>query len=119
MIWSAMLWKSTPGKSIARLSGDLTGLRYPSKRIIATQPYALLHESWFNTEHWVEVTRGRWVFGDGIILGESRAVTKIVDILSVFKEARSYKFLELQDNSLVVGLLRKVGLQHKPSTNHS
>ena len=107
MIRNALEVGGAPGKSIARLSGDLTGLKYPSKRITATKPHTLLHDSWFDTESWLEVTRGRWKHDDGIILGESRAVNKYVNILSTFKGARDSKLIGLQDNSSVSGASAK------------
>ena len=36
-----------PGFTIARLSGDMSGSRFPNKKLSATKPFSLLDPTWF------------------------------------------------------------------------
>jgi hypothetical protein len=107
LIQSALEVGGAPGRSIARLSGELSGAKFPDKRILATKPFSRLHEDWFCHSDWIQISRGRWKYDDGIILGESRAVTKMLNIVSTFKGAQRCKIIGLQDNSAVAGASSK------------
>jgi hypothetical protein len=92
-----------PGRTVARLKGDLTGLKYPKKEIVTTVPFTRLSDDWFVKNAWRDVAGGRWKFDDHIVLGEARALCKLCSILSNFPKAQGFKVGSLQDNMSVAG----------------
>ena len=96
-----------PGRTIARLHGELSGAKYPCKRLVSTKPFSLLSDRWFEAVDWTPLCRGRWRFSDGIILGESRAVNKMLNIVSVFRGSQNSNIFGLQDNTAVAGASNK------------
>jgi len=92
-----------PGRTVARLNGDMSGLRRPDREIRATVPFTRLAPSWFEEEAWWDIACGRWLIADHIVLGEARALCKLCAILSTFPNAHGYKVASLQDNMSVSG----------------
>ena len=107
MLRDALESGGAPGFTVSRLSGDMTGTKYPNKLLSATKPFSLLHEDWFINSEWLPVTSGRWKYSDSIVLGESRTGTKAVSVLSNFKGCRDHKVITLQDNRPVSGASAK------------
>ena len=91
---SAETW----GHTVARLSGDLSGVRNPFKELVPTKPFTLLPSPLFDSHRWVDVLAGRWKFEDHITLGEARAVQKIVDLLGNDVRMHEKIHISLQDN---------------------
>ena len=91
---SAETW----GHTVARLSGDLSGVRNPFKELVPTKPFTLLPSPLFDSQRWVDVLAGRWKFEDHITLGEARAVQKIVDLLGNDVRMHEKIHISLQDN---------------------
>ena len=84
LIRNALEAGGSPGFTIARLSGDMSGSKFPNKRITATKPFSLLDPTWFDESKWKRISKGRWKYSDTVVLGESRAVNRLIGILSVF-----------------------------------
>ena len=95
------------GRTIARLHGELSGTKFPRKALVSTKPFKLLSDRWFSEVDWTPVSRGRWRLQDGIILGEPRAVNKLLNALSIFPGTQNSKILNLQDNMAVAGASSK------------
>ena len=97
-----------PGFTVARLNGDLSGLKHPERAIKATKPFTRLPDCLFDgTVAWTSLTKGRWGFTDHITLGEARAVTKAIQILAAFPSSRNHIILSLQDNRPCAGANNK------------
>lgn len=61
-----------PGRTVARLDGDLSGFRRPDRELRATVPFTRLDQEWFAEDAWLDVASGRWLTSDHITLGEAR-----------------------------------------------
>ena len=107
LIRNALEAGGSPGFTVARLSGDMSGSKFPNKRITATKPFSLLDPTWFDESKWERISKGRWKYTDSVVLGESRAVNKLIGILSVFRGSRNHKIITLQDNKPVCGASAK------------
>jgi len=97
----------SPGFTVARLSGDMSGTKFPARNLGATKPFSRLNDSWFESGDWIPISTGRWTFYDNIALGESRSVNKALCVISTFKESRDHKLISLQDNRPVSGASAK------------
>ena len=95
------------GFTVPRLSGDLTGVRNPSKRLLPSKPFTLLPSALVDPEGWVDVAAGRWKYSDHITLGEGRAVIRLLDILTRSIRFHRAKVVSLQDNRGVSGSMGK------------
>jgi hypothetical protein len=93
----------SPGMSVSRLDGDLSGLKFPAKTIKSTIPFSLLPAEMFSKDAWSVVSCGRWMNPDHITLGEGRVVTKLAHLLASFPSAHGLKVITLQDNMPVAG----------------
>ena len=92
----------TPGKTVARLSGDQSGLKFPDKPASRTTlPFTRLPQEIFAPEHWHDFLEGRWMMSDHITLGEARTVTKLVRQLACDERAHRHVVISLQDNQPV------------------
>ncbi len=97
------------GHTVARLSGDDSGLRYPDKQLKCTVPFSTLPQCIFNKEktNWRVIHTGRWSFDDHVTLGEGRAVCKLLRILASNHRMHRSKVASLQDNMPVAGSFAK------------
>jgi hypothetical protein len=109
---------TSPGRTISRLSGDYSGLRDPSKEIKANKPFTLLPPKLFDDACtvWQPMDHGRWIFSDHITLGESRAVLKLLFLLSTEPSAHRHLITSLQDNMATSGAFSK-GRSSAPALN--
>ena len=87
--------------------GDVSGSRFPNRKVSATKPCSLLDPTWFEVDSWSDISGGRWKFADSVVLGESRAVNKMLGIISNFRSSRGHKLISLQDNKPVSGASTK------------
>lgn len=94
VLTSAETW----GRTVARLSGDLSGAKNPFKELVPTVPFTLLPHSLFDLSRWKDFEQGRWKFADHITLGEARAVCKVAQKLGDALHARNRIHVSLQDN---------------------
>jgi hypothetical protein len=90
-----------PGRSISRLDGDFSGLKFPEKTVKPSKPFILLPLEMFDEAAWSEIAQGRCFIDDHIALGEGRAVTKLVHLLASFPGSYRNKVISLQDNQPV------------------
>lgn len=91
---SAETW----GRTVARVSGELSSAKNPFKELIPTVPFTLLPDSLFQQCRWREIDSGRWKFADHITLGEARAVVKVAVRLGDSVHAHDKIHFSLQDN---------------------
>ena len=103
LIRDALEAGGAPGFTIARLTGDMSGSKFPDRNLKATKPFSLLNSAWFKQSEWTDVAKGRWLFEDAVVLGESRAVNKLCGILSSLPQGRGHWIISLQDNKPVCG----------------
>ena len=97
-----------PGFTVARLNGDLSGLRNPEKEIRATIPFTRLPKELFEKEEeWIDIAAGRWAYPDHITLGEARAVVRLLELLAREPASHRHKVLSLQDNRPTSGSMTK------------
>ena len=106
------------GRTLARLSEELTGLRDPLRDTKRTVPFTYLPQSLFDPEvtDWRLLEQGRWRFADHITLGEGRACVRLVRILSRYPALFRSKILSLQDNQPIAGAFSK-GRSPSPAVN--
>jgi len=91
-----------PGKTVARLSGDQSGLKFPDKPVSRTTlPFSRLPQGIFDLSQWHDFLQGRWNAPDHITLGEARTVTKIVRQMACKANAHRHVVVSLQDNQPV------------------
>ncbi|CAK0804568.1 unnamed protein product, partial [Prorocentrum cordatum] len=96
------------GYTVARLDGDLTGLRRPEQMIKRTKPFSLLPDRVFTPdEDWTIVGQGRWRSADHITLGEARCVVKISRLAAASPALRRAVLPILEDNQPVSGAVNK------------
>ncbi|CAK0833937.1 unnamed protein product [Prorocentrum cordatum] len=92
------------GYTVARLDGDLTGLRRPEQMIKWAKPFSLLPDSVFKPdEDWKIVGQGRWRSADHITLGEARCVVKISRLAAATPALHRTVLPILEDNQPVSG----------------
>ena len=64
---------TAPGKTVARLSGDQSGLRFPDKPVSRTTlPFSRLPQGIFDLSQWHDFLQGRWNAPDHITFGRSQ-----------------------------------------------
>jgi hypothetical protein len=107
------------GRTIARLSGELSGLRDPLKEIKATVPFSLLPKALFDpaVTTWKPLARGKWSHLDHITLGESRTVVRLLQMITREPGCRRHLCLTLQDNMPTACSMMK-GRSPSPSLNY-
>ena len=87
------------GHTIPHLNGDLSGLRDPPAPVLPTKPFTLLPEELFTPEaEWKAVDRNRWRYADHITLWESRAVVRLLDIVTSSAAFHRTMLMILEDN---------------------
>ncbi|CAK0898424.1 unnamed protein product, partial [Prorocentrum cordatum] len=92
------------GYTVARLDGELTGLRRPEQVIRRTKPFSLLPDRVFKPdEDWTIVGAGRWRTADHITLGEGRCVVKISRLAAATPALHRTVLPILEDNQPVSG----------------
>ncbi|CAK0821636.1 unnamed protein product, partial [Prorocentrum cordatum] len=96
------------GYTVARLDGELTGLRRPEQVIRRTKPFSLLPYRVFKPdEDWTIVGAGRWRTADHITLGEGRCVVKISRLAAATPALHRTVLPILEDNQPVSGAVCK------------
>jgi hypothetical protein len=97
------------GFTVSRLSGDLSGLKYPSKETTRTVPFSLLPKKLFDKKQtpWKVIMQGRWKHKDHITLGEGRAVMKMLRAITPIASLHRSKIHSLQDNMPIAGVFTK------------
>ena len=60
-----------PGRTISRVSGELSGCRNPYKSLLPSRPFSRLPNSMFEANRWLPFMQGRWQHADHINLGET------------------------------------------------
>jgi hypothetical protein len=96
------------GYTVARLDGELTGLRRPEQVIRQTKPFSLLPDRVFKPdEDWTIVGAGRWRSADHITLGEGRCVVKISRLAAATPALHRTVLPILEDNQPVSGAVCK------------
>ncbi|CAK0872525.1 unnamed protein product [Prorocentrum cordatum] len=96
------------GYAVARLDGELTGLRRPEQVIRRTKPFSLLPDRVFKPdEDWTIVGAGRWRSADHITLGEGRCVVKISRLAAATPALHRTVLPILEDNQPVSGAVSK------------
>ncbi|CAK0900846.1 unnamed protein product, partial [Prorocentrum cordatum] len=96
------------GYTVARLDGELTGLRRPEQMIRRTTPFSLLPDRAFKPdEDWTIVGQGRWRSADHITLGEGRCVVKISRLAAATPALHRTVPPILEDNQPVSGAVHK------------
>lgn len=97
-----------PGRTVARLGGELTGLKHPEREIIPTVPFTRLPQELFDgTVKWSDIQSGRWRYADHITLGEARTVVRLCQLLAREPTARRHVIFSLQDNQPCAGSMTK------------
>ncbi len=64
------------GKSVARVNGDVSGLKSPGHSIVPTVPFSMLPDTFFAPARWSAVQAGRWKVADHVNRGELRGVVR-------------------------------------------
>ena len=105
------------GKTVVSLDGKHRALKFPEKPLEATKPYSLLDPEVTDEAFGSDVLGGRWAFPDAIMLGEGRAVIRLLEVLLLWGPAHRAKILSLQDNQSVTGAFLK-GRSPAPSMNY-
>ncbi|CAK0885210.1 unnamed protein product, partial [Prorocentrum cordatum] len=96
------------GYTVARLGGELTGLRRPEQVIRRTKPFSLLPDRVFKPdEDWTIIGAGRWRAADHIALGEGRCVVKISRLAAATPALHRTVLPILEDNQPVSGAVCK------------
>ena len=98
---------SQVGMTVARLSGDQSGLRRPDKSTAPTVPFTMLPRELFDLDEWIVIGHGRWLHPDHVTLGESRGVVKLLDIVTRGASFHRVRLLSLQDNRPTSGAMTK------------
>ena len=71
------------GHGIARAGDMFTGLKHTDRAIKPTIPFTKLPHSLFEQARWTPVNAGRWAYREHITLGESRAIRKVSEAISL------------------------------------
>ncbi|CAK0800419.1 unnamed protein product [Prorocentrum cordatum] len=96
------------GYTVARLDGELTGLRRPEQMIRRTKPFSLLPDRVFKPdEDWTIVGQGRWRSADCITLGEGRCVVKMSRLAAATPALHRTVLPILEDNQPASGAANK------------
>ena len=96
------------GYTVARLDGEMSGLRGPEQEIRRTKPFSLLPDRVFKEdEDWTIVGHGRWKAADHITLGEGRCVVKIGRLVAATPALHRKIVPLLEDNQGVTGAVNK------------
>ena len=99
---------SSIGFTVAKLSGDFSGLKDPVRELRRTVPFTKLPSALFDGSlQWRVVNHGRWRRPEHITLSEARTVLKLVRILALTPEAHATKAASLQDNRPCAGAFAK------------
>ena len=106
MIHTCWETSTTPCKTIVRLDGDVSKLKYRSEPLDPTIPYTQLPKELFQL-NWSDVGQARWRVEDHITLGESRAILILTQLLATCPGAHRSKFISLQDNQAAAGAFSK------------
>jgi len=107
----------TLGFTVARLSGDTSGLRRPEAALARTVPFTVLPDALLKQERWKLLEAGTWAQSDHITLGEGRAVVRLVRRLAAAPGWHRRTILSLEDNRAVAGALGK-GRSPSGPVNH-
>jgi len=86
-----------PGRTIAKLNGDLTRVRQRQKELKALVAMSFLPPELAGLT-WLPLLRGRWKFRDHVMLGEGRATLKALEILAASVCFRGMIVPGLEDN---------------------
>ena len=92
------------GKTVASLPGG--GPKRPLGVLEATVPFSRLPPRAFDGP-WMDVCAGRWQWSDAIVLGEGRAVVKLVRIIASSPRLHEQVAISLQDNMALAGAMLK------------
>ena len=104
--WSCVLNSGElPGYTVRRL-GDHGGAKWQDN-LAPTVPVTLLPEHLLDLDKWKVLTHGRWRYGDHVTLGESRAVVKLLKLLSIFPQMHRCVIASLQDNAPTAAAMKK------------
>lgn len=96
------------GHTVARLSGELSGLKNPEREIKRTIPFSILPPHLFSHETiWHDVDSKRWSVADHVTLGESRAVVRVSELIHLVAEAHGKTYSCLEDNQPTSGAMNK------------
>ena len=69
-------------RTVARVGDEFSGLRHPEKPLPTTKPRTRMpRELW--DEPWERIEWGRWLHTDHIMLGEARAVVRLLQVVGV------------------------------------
>ena len=94
-------------RTISELSGDIRGLRDPSKELKATKPSTLLPHWIFEEDRWIDIGGGRWRSSEHITLLEYRTVIKALDWCVLTPELHRTTIIGLEDNMATAGACGK------------
>ena len=96
-----------PGLAVVRLNADLTSCRQPVEEVTRRLPFTRIPAEVLEGLPWQAVEAGRWRFKDHITLGEARAATRPLALISAFVGGRRHRLVSLQDNAAVSGAFTK------------
>ena len=94
-----------PGRIVKRL-GDYDGARKYDD-LTPTVPVTMLPEHLFEQSKWKVLMHGRWLYGDHVTIGESRAVVKLIRRLSHFPQLHGSLITSVQDNAPTAHAMKK------------
>ena len=86
-----------PGRTVARVS-ELGGVKNASAQLLPTVPRSMLPPAITHESRWIAVESGRWRYHDHIVLGEARAVLKLLRRLAGHTRFHHALVISLQDN---------------------
>jgi hypothetical protein len=91
------------GHTLARASGDLSGLRNTNLLSSPSIPFTKLPHTLFVQERWVSINAGRWKVAEHITLGESRGIVKVLEAVSLVPRLHGSLLFSLCDNMACAG----------------
>ena len=109
----------TPGFTVAKLDGDISGLLRPGKELRRRVPFSRLPAVLLDPARtsWEAVVWGRWLYEDHITLGEGRASLRVIEAMAKCPRAHRHVVLSLQDNQPWAGASAK-GRSPAHAVNH-
>ena len=94
-----------PGYTVRR-PGDHKGTKWQDD-LAPTVPVTMLPHHLLRSDDWEVLLHGRWLLGDHVTLGESRAVVTLLKRLAMFPKLHRCVIASLQDNAPTACSMKK------------
>ena len=82
-------------------------VKRPDRTMLPTIPHSNLPAQFFTPDRWGEIAQGRWNHSDHIVLGEGRAVIKLLNIVLQDPQQHGTYIINLEDNAAISGSFMK------------